>query len=320
MRNKNGLLESILKIILIIALIVLITAGIVYIKRESAGNNNGKSHLSFTGKFPHYSFGMGNYCFAAAALGLLKKHVYVFDALNYTTKEDIIYILRNLHSKKKSFHDFYPYFDKIIKELKNSKIVSGQQNDSGEFLVSLFENIIKKLISDHNAGEFNLLEHPFVKAFCFVTKDDVRQEIEIIPTLSSIGKEGVNWNEGFSQVDIDSRLYFRDKEITQIPEVIFFCPVFQLETEQLGLINNSFMIQKTNHQLNLKYTENGTDKQITYDLIGASIHQGLSDKSGHYIYYVKEEKNWKMYSDNDEVPMILRCKYPSIFMYKKVDL
>ncbi|RVD90701.1 hypothetical protein TUBRATIS_28690 [Tubulinosema ratisbonensis] len=152
----------------------------------------------------------------------------------------------------------------------------------------------------------------FIKKFCVVLlKKDY--EFKFVPFLVNLSKDGIFMDQKLNHLEIESKKYFDCTGVLQLPKILicifdYQCPVYVLNASE-----DSFRITEE-HTLIFR-NEGDVDK---YYLVGASVHLGKNDTSGHYVYYKKNSiGEWKRYSYNNEVEMEEISKIPNILIYKK---
>lgn len=258
---------------------------------------------------------LGNYCFAAAALGMLTEYQNCFRNDEYILDKNILYVLENLFNS--DFVSLYENFNDIINLLDtNGVIISGRQNDASEFLEFILNRKLEhdiSLLYDYNEDTNDLKFIPdFISNFCYITREK-DNNLKSKSYLSNLDENLIICDLFFENIVFDASECFKNEKIIMTPEVIILLFNVNLPEEIAKYSNHSFGIQ--NHH---EFTVLSADKNEKYNLIGAVVHDGSSLDCGHYFYFKEDSnKKWVCYSNNEKCELIETTKIPNILVFKK---
>lgn len=250
---------------------------------------------------------LGNYCYIASVFETLKKYKGSFENIAHPAREEILSIFSKID--KEEFENLYEDFHNVIQKLNTKTIKSGSQNDSGEFLVILFNAIANdemlhcsKIKKDYNE------DSDFIKNFIILFMDTgVFSKNYILSTDIFVDIK----DDRFSEI-----VYAVPNTFLNAPKVIIF---IYLHTGDSGahIYSDTFEINSKHTLLLKSSTSNGT---YTYNLQAISVHLGSSEHCGHYLTYLKNNNKWEVYSNNSKInlPDDMVCKIPTYLVYERI--
>ncbi|KCZ78809.1 hypothetical protein H311_00152, partial [Anncaliia algerae PRA109] len=198
---------------------------------------------------------------------------------------------------------------KVIQKLNTKTIESGRQNDSGEFLVILFNAIVNdEMLFYSKVGKKYDENSDFMKNFTIILGDtSIFSKNYILSTDNHVDIK----NDQFSEI-----VYTVPDTILNVPKVIIF---IYLHTDDNGAhtYSDTFKIN-SKHTLLLK--SNTSKDTYTYNLQAISVHVGSGEDCGHYLTYLKNNNTWEGYSNNSRISLSndMVCKIPTYFVYERI--